>query len=291
MHRHDDPAAAPEAQTHDQRKAGELDWPAALQRAYIRRQRRRSLAVRLVQVQVLVLLLGLWEAAGRRGWIDELLFSYPAKLANQLWTTLLAGTLLPHVGVTVLETAAGFVLGTLLGTAAAALLWWYPFVSRVVDPYLVVLNSMPKVALGPIFIVALGPGLLSIVAVTLSVTVIITTLAIYNRFREVEPSYIKVAQLLGASRGQVFRSIVLPDTFPVIISTLKVNVGLSWIGVIVGEFLVARAGLGYLIIYGFQVFNFTLVLSSLLVIAAVAAVMYQLVALLERKLTAGRPER
>lgn len=273
---------------HGQSQVG---WLRQLHASYRRRARRRTVAVHAVQLALLGLFLGWWEAAGRWGWIDVLLFSYPSRIAHQLWSTLLDGTLPPHIGVTVTETIVGFLLGTIGGALLAALLWWFPFVSRVADPYLVVLNSMPKVALGPIFIVSLGPGFLSIVATTLSITVIITTLVIYNRFREVDPHYIKVLQLFGATRGQVFRLAVLPDSYPVIISTLKVNVGLAWIGVIVGEFLVAKAGLGYLIIYGFQVFNFTLVLSSLIVIAVVAALMYQAVALLERRLMAGWKER
>ncbi|ALS27909.1 ABC transporter permease [Paenibacillus sp. 32O-W] len=263
----------------------------ALHGRHLARQRRISFAVWGMQALLLALFVGLWETAGRLRWIDPLLFSYPSRLLEQIVSTMASGTIWPHIAVTVAETAAGFLLGTLLGTALAVLLWWSPFLSRVLDPYLVVLNSMPKVALGPIFIVGLGPGFMSIVATTLSVTVIITTINIYNRFRDVESGFVKVVRLFGATRAQLFRLVVLPDSFPVIISTLKVNVGLAWVGVIVGEFLVAKLGLGYLIIYGFQVFNFTLVLSSLVVIAAVATVMYQLVAALERKLTAGWRER
>lgn len=256
-----------------------------------RRMRKISCAALATQLAILLLFIGLWEAAGRNRWIDPLLFSYPSKLFDQLWNSMTDGTLWPHVGTTVLETIVGFVLGTAVGTIIAAALWWFPFLSRVLDPYLVVLNSMPKVALGPIFIVGLGPGFSSIVAITLMVTVIITTINIYNRFREIDSGYIKVVRLFGANRLQLFRLVILPGSFPVIISTLKVNVGLAWIGVIVGEFLVAKIGLGYQIIYGFQVFNFTLVLSSLVVIAVVATVMYQLVSALERKLTEGWRER
>nr|WP_102716365.1 ABC transporter permease [Paenibacillus castaneae] len=259
--------------------------------AYKQRKRRLTTAVLMTQAVILVLFVGIWEAAGRNNWIDPLLFSFPSKLFAQLWKTMADGSIWPHVGVTVAETVAGFALGTLIGTAIAATLWWFPFLSRVLDPYLVVLNSMPKVALGPIFIVGLGSGFMSIVAITLSVTVIITTLNIYNRFAEIDSGYIKVVRLLGATRSQLFRLVILPGSFPVIISTLKVNVGLAWVGVMVGEFLVANMGLGYLIIYGFQVFNFTLVLSSLIVIAVVATIMYQLVALLEKRLTAGWRER
>ncbi|MCR2802911.1 ABC transporter permease [Paenibacillus soyae] len=256
-----------------------------------RNARRTSALAFATQVSLLVAFIVLWEAAGRNKWIDPLLFSFPSKLLDQLWTTMMDGSLWPHVGATVMETIVGFLLGTLTGTVLAAILWWFPFLSRVFDPYLVVLNSMPKVALGPIFIVGLGPGFASIVAITLMVTVIITTINIYNRFREIDSGYVKVVRLFGASRLQLFRLVILPGSFPVIIATLKVNVGLAWVGVIVGEFLVAKIGLGYQIIYGFQVFNFTLVLSSLVVIGVVATVMYQLVAWLEKRLTEGWRER
>lgn len=189
-----------------------------------------------------------------------------------------------NLGVTLTETVFGFILGTLLGTLLASLLWWSPLLSKVLDPYLVILNAMPKVALGPILIVALGPGFTSIIAMGAIISVIITTIVVYTSFKEVDPNYLKVLKTFGATRFQSFREAILPASFPTIISTLKVNVGLSWVGVIVGEFLVSSKGLGYMIIYGFQVFNFTLVILSLLVIAVIATIMYQLVALLERKL-------
>ncbi|URN93980.1 MAG: ABC transporter permease [Candidatus Pristimantibacillus lignocellulolyticus] len=258
---------------------------------YKRNKKLKTLLVLLTQFLLVVSFIICWELASKSKLVDPLIFSSPSKIALHLYTTISDGSILPHIGITVAETIAGFLLGTLLGTILAALLWWFPFVARVVDPILVVLNSMPKVALGPLLIVGLGPGFDSIVAITLLVTVIITTINIYNRFRETEQGYLKVVALFGANRFQSFYYVILPSSFPVIISTLKVNVGLSWIGVIVGEFLVARSGLGYLIIYGFQVFNFTLVLSTLVVIAVVATFMYQVVSIVERKITSGWKER
>jgi NitT/TauT family transport system permease protein len=239
-------------------------------------------AVVATQLLIFTAFFGLWETAGRNGWIDVLLFSFPSKIVLLLYGNLMDGSLLPHVGATVLETVIGFVFGTLIGAGIAALLWWSPFLSRVLDPYIVVLNSMPKVALGPLFIVGLGATPLSIVAMTLAVTVIITTLVIYSSFKEVDSNYTKVVRLFGGGRKDLFLRVVLPASVPTILSTLKVNVGLSWIGTIVGEFLVSKQGLGYLIIYGFQVFNFSLVIGSLFVIAIVAAVMYTIVSRVER---------
>jgi NitT/TauT family transport system permease protein len=187
-----------------------------------------------------------------------------------------------------METVVGFLLGTILGTVMATILWWSPFLNKVFDPYLVVLNSMPKVALGPLFIVGLGPGFFSIMAMALAITVIITTIVVYTSFKEVDPNYVKVILTFGGTKLDIYKKVILPSSFPTIVSTLKVNVGLAWVGVIVGEFLVANQGLGYLIIYGFQVFNFTLVLLSLLIIACIATFMYQAVYYVEKKVTENK---
>ena len=255
-----------------------------LYQEYLAHKRKQSRQVLSVQLGLLLFLLTFWELAGRLKWIDVLLFSYPSKIFNHIVQEIISGELWGHLGVTVGETVVGFLLGTLLGTGLAILIWWSPFLSKVLDPYMVVFNSMPKVALGPLFIVVFGAGFTAIVVTTLSVIVIITTLVVYNSFSEVDSNLVKVVRTFGGSRSQIFRKVIFPATFPAIISTLKVNVGLAWVGVIVGEFLVAQKGLGYLIIYGFQVFNFTLVMSSLFIIAVVATVMYQLVLYMERKL-------
>ncbi|MGE5703230.1 MAG: ABC transporter permease [Clostridia bacterium] len=254
-----------------------------LHASYLRTKRRESTQVFFTQIILLAAFLGCWEWLARSNRINTLIFSYPSKIWQLFWQQLTDGSLLPHVTATVLETIIGFLVGTLLGTLIATVIWWSPFLSRVLDPYLVVANSMPKVAIGPLFIVGFGPGYLSIIAMGCAISVVITTIVIYTSFKEVNPNYLKVMQTLGANKRQTFRMAILPATIPSIVSTLKVNVGLSWVGVIVGEFLVSQKGLGYLIIYGFQVFNFTLVLMSLGVIAVVATLMYQGVAYLEKK--------
>jgi NitT/TauT family transport system permease protein len=240
--------------------------------------------VRFYQAVIFIIFFSSWELSSQKQWIDPLIFSSPSKIWSLFLNKIQDGSLLTHTGVTLTETIVGFILGTLLGTILAAVLWWSPLLQKILDPYLVILNAMPKVALGPILIVALSPGYPSIIAMGAIISVIITTIVVYTSFKEVDPNYVKVLRTFGASRFQCFKEAILPASFPTIISTLKVNVGLSWVGVIVGEFLVSSRGLGYMIIYGFQVFNFTLVFLSLLVIAVIATIMYQLVELLEKKL-------
>ena len=240
------------------------------------------------QLLIFIAFFALWEIASNLKWVDPLVFSSPSKVWNLLVENIIAGTIFSHISITLFETILGFIIGTVAGTILAAILWWSPFLSKVLDPYLVVLNAMPKVALGPILIVALGPTMTSIVAMGAIISVIITTIVVYTSFRETDPNYIKVLQSFGATRWQCFKEAILPSSFPAIISTLKVNVGLSWVGVVVGEFLVSKQGLGYLIIYGFQVFNFTLVMQSLLIIVIFATIMYKIVELIENALIKNR---
>lgn len=251
---------------------------------YLLSLKKEKRKVRFFQALIFLVFFSGWELCSRQQWVDPLIFSSPSKIWNLMLVKLQDGSLLSNLGITLTETVAGFILGTLLGTLIAAILWWSPILSKILDPYLVILNAMPKVALGPILIVALGPGYTSIISMGAIISIIITTIVVYTSFREVDPNYLKVLQTFGATRYQCFKEAILPASFPTIISTLKVNVGLSWVGVIVGEFLVSSRGLGYMIIYGFQVFNFTLVLLSLLVIAVFATLMYQVVALVEKKI-------
>ncbi len=256
-----------------------------LHRAYIQKEQKKRRAIALLQAFILVIFFVLWEIGSRSQWIDPLLFSSPSRIFNMLADKLLDGSLYPHIWTTLLETFTGFLLGTALGTLIATILWALPFLAKVLDPYLVVLNAMPKVALGPIIIVIFGPTITSSIAMGVIVSIIITILVIYSAFREVDPNYLKVLQTFGANRWQCYQKVILPASLPIIISTLKVNVGLSWVGVIFGELLVSKQGLGYLISYGFQVFNFTLVLMSVLLTCVLATVMYVLVEWFERILS------
>lgn len=240
--------------------------------------------IRFYQLLILISFFTLWEIASRFRWIDPLIFSSPSKVYQLFINSISDGTLIVHVSYTLFETVLGFIIGTLAGTILATILWWSERLAKILDPYLVILNAMPKVALGPILIVALGPSMNSIIMMGAIISVIISTIVIFTSFQNVDENYIKVLQTFNAKRWQIFKEVILPASFPTIISTLKVNVGLSWVGVIVGEFLVSSQGLGYLIIYGFQVFNFNLVLMALLIIAVFATLMYQFVEYIEKKL-------
>lgn len=253
-----------------------------LYKNYLNGLKREKRIIYAWQIGILLVFIALWEVASRLYWIDPLLFSSPMRILELLGSQFASGSMFTHMSITLFETILGFIIGTVGGIIIATILWYSSRFSNIVDPYLVVLNAMPKVALGPIIIVALGPGYLSIITMGFLISVIVTTLVVYSSFKEVDENYLKVLKSFGATKRQCFKEAVFPAAIPTMISTLKVNVGLSWVGVIVGEYLVSKEGLGYLIIYGFQVFDFTLVMSSLVIIAILAAVMYKLVERLEQ---------
>lgn len=257
----------------------------SLQRqAYLQTQRRKKCSVMGARIGILLALFVGWELAARFGLIDAFILSSPSRMWDTFLNLAGSGELWLHVGTSVLETVTGFVLGTILGTMVAILLWWSDFLSRVLDPYLVVLNALPKTALGPIFIVIMGAGSGAIIAMTLAISLIVTILDVHNGFRDTDKQKIRLMQTLGASRWQILKKLVLPANFTTMINALKVNVGLSWVGAIMGEFLVSKAGLGYLIVYGSQVFKMDLVMTTVLILAAAAALMYQGILWLEKAL-------
>ena len=221
---------------------------------FLRHVQLRKNIVLLTQFTLLVSFFVLWEVAANKDWIDPFIFSQPSRMLNACIKMARDGSLWVHIGTTLWETVVGFVLGTVFGTLIAVLLWWNHFISDVTEPYLVVLNSLPKTALAPIIIVWLGNNMTSIIATALMTSVIVTIMTVLGGFLSIDGDKIKLIHTFGGSKQQVLTKVVLPASIPSIINALKINVGLSFVGVIVGEFLVAQAGLGYLIVYGSQVF-------------------------------------
>lgn len=249
--------------------------------AYLQARKRRLTAIHVIRISLLVFFLAFWELSARMGWVDAFIVSSPTRVVATLRKLYESGDLWLHLGTSTLETVVGFTLGTVLGTLIAIGLWWSDFLSRILEPYLVVLNALPKTALGPIFIVWIGAGTGSIIAMTLAISIIVTILNMHVGFLSTDPQKIRMMRTLGATRGQILRYLVFPANYDTLFNTLRVNVGLSWVGVIMGEFLVSKAGLGYLIVYGSQVFNMDLVMATVLLLAIAAVVMYQFVLWLE----------
>ncbi|CAI3536506.1 putative ABC transporter, permease component [Clostridium neonatale] len=236
------------------------------------------------RIFILVIFIGLWQIAADLKWIDPFLTSSPSRVIKSFISLYEDGNLLNHILVTCYETIIGFTLGTVLGGIIAVILWWWPFVSKILDPYLVVLNALPKVALAPIIIFWIGNGKPAIIVITLLISIVTTIISILTGFNEIEDEKIMLMKTFGASKIQMLKFLVFPYSIPVFISALKINVGLSWVGVIMGEFLVAKEGLGFLIIYGGQVAQLDMVMMSIVILSIVAFLMYEIVAVVQKKL-------
>ena len=250
---------------------------------YLRSLRAHDRAVHIARAMVLLLFLGIWELGARLGWFDIFILSSPSRVLAAIGRLWREGSLLVHVGVTLYETIMGFLLGTILGILFAVLLWWVPFVNAVMDPYLVVLNALPKIALGPVLIVWIGAGMGSIIVMAVLISLVVTTVTVLSGFAAAAEEKQFLMRTLGATKTQTFLKVVLPAGVPHMMSALKISVGMSWVGVIVGEYLVSKSGLGYLIVYGGQVFKLDLVMASVVILCLLAALMYGAVAMLEKR--------
>ena len=248
---------------------------------YLAKRRTDKLTVILLQIGVLAALIGLWELAAQLGWIDPFITSCPSRIAKTLGG-IDAADLFRHIGYTLLECIVGFIVASVIGILIAVLLWRFTKFRRVAEPYIVVLNALPKIALGPIIIIMVGAGSQAIIMMTVLICIIVTIISVLNGFMSVDDGKIFLMRSMGASRFQILTKLIFPANVPALVNMLKINVGLAWVGTIMGEYLVSTAGLGYLIIYGSQVFKMDLVMASTVILCLLATAMYLGVAAVER---------
>lgn len=256
------------------------------QRSFLCRQQRKRRLVLICRGFLFLLLIGMWETASRLSWIDRFIFSSPSLILNCLWSMVLDGSLFLHTGVTLGETLLSFALVISIGLGAALILWLSPTLAQILEPYLVILNSLPKSALAPLLIVWLGNNTKTIITAAVSVALFGSIMTLHTGFSQTDPDKIRLIYSLGGKKTDVLAKVLLPASIPLIISNMKVNIGLCLVGVIIGEFLSSRAGLGYLIIYSSQVFQMTVLVSSIIVLCIMSVVLYQGIAWLEKKLLA-----
>ena len=236
------------------------------------------------QIGILILIFGLWELFARLEIIDTFMSS-PSRILRTIGELYRTGDLFHHAFTTLYEAIIGFLIATLGGVILAILLWSNDTLRKILDPYIVVLNSLPKIALGPIIIIWVGVGTSSIVTMDVLIMIIISIISMLNAFRQIDESKIMLLKSMNANKFQILTKLILPGSLPEFISLLKINVGLTWVGTIMGEYLVSKAGLGYLIIYGSQIFNLDLVMASTIILCVLAAVMYFIVAFIEKKVS------
>lgn len=253
-----------------------------LQEKYIAGIKSARRKVLLTRFLILAAFLFLWEYAVYAGWIDAFFFSSPKRMLTCFLSMAKDFSIFRHIGITLFETIASFVLVILISLFVTILLWYFKRLSEIVEPFLVVLNSLPKSALAPLFIVWLGSGIPTIIVAGISVAIFGSIINLYAGFKQVDEDKIKLIHTLGGSRFHVLTKVVIPSNVPNILSNMKVNIGLSLVGVVIGEFIGAREGLGYLIIYGSQVFKLDWVIMSIVILCLVAVGLYQCITLAEK---------
>ena len=254
----------------------------AYQQAYVDNYRRRRRLVAFWQIFILVLFIFLWETATRLGILNDFIFSSPSRIIKTFVAMASNGTVFYHIGITLFETFLSFFIVLAAGILLSVLLWWNRSISGVLEPYLITLNSLPKTALAPIFIVWLGNNMKTIIVCAISLAIFGTVINLTTSFTQMDPDKLLLITTLGGGRKDMLQKVIIPGRVPNIISNMKVNIGLCLVGVIIGEFLSANAGLGYLIVYGSQVFKLDWVLMSIVILCIIATALYALLNLIEK---------
>lgn len=249
---------------------------------FIKKQIRYNTLVLLVQMSIIIIFILLWQFLADNNLINSFITSKPSAIIKTTIDLIKSNDLFINIWVTTYETLISFVLGPIIGISIATIMWANSFIAKVISPYLTVLNSLPKVALGPIIIIWAGAGIESIIVMALLISTIITIINIYQGFISIDNNKIKLMKSFNATKWQLYKKLILPGSFNTIISTLKINISMSLIGVIMGEFLVSKQGIGYLIMYGSQIFNLNLVVTGIIILGILSIIMYYLVVCLEK---------
>ena len=254
------------------------------QRKYLKKLRLRKYLVIFCQILIVIAFFGIWEYLANKNIINTFVFSCPSKILETIIGLIEANNLFNHIFTTLKEVLIAFSLGIILGFIIAIILYEFPILADIIDPFLTMINSLPKVALGPLIIIIAGANTKSVIVMALLINLIVSIITIYNGFLNIDEKKIKMIKSFGANKLQILTKLVIPSSYKTIISSLKLNISMSLIGVIMGEFLVSKEGLGYLIIYGTQVFNLSLVMAGILILVVISYILYKFITFIEGKL-------
>lgn len=251
---------------------------------YLKKLKHEKIIIITCQILILVLFTTLWEILSKKNIINPFIFSSPSKILETIKNLFISYNLIDHIKTTINETIIAFILGISLSFIIAIILYEFKILNKIIDPYLTMLNSLPKVALGPLIIIIVGANTKSIIVMALLINLIVGIMSIYNGFNNIDPDLIKLFKTFKASKIDTLFKLTIPASYKTIISSLKLNISMTLIGVIMGEFLVSRKGLGYLIIYGTQVFNLNMVMSGIVILIIISFILYKIITYIEKKL-------
>ena len=250
---------------------------------YLKKLKKEKIIISSTQIIITLLFFTTWELLSKYNIINSFIFSSPSKIISTIYNLYLEHILFKSILITVQEILISFVLGSLLGFILAIVFYMVPILKKIFDPFLTLINSLPKVSLGPLLIIWLGANTSSIIVMSLLINTIVTLISIYNGLIATDSYKIKLFKTFKATKWQTLIYLVIPHNKETILSSLKLNISMSLIGVIMGEFLVSKAGIGYLILYGTQVFNLNLVMSGIILIMIISFIIYEFIIILERK--------
>ena len=249
---------------------------------YLNKKKKEKILVIITQITIFILFITIWEILSKNNIINTFLTSSPSLIIKTIINLFNSNNLFNHIWITTYETIISFILSTLLGIIFATILWWNKFIYKVFEPYLTILNSLPKVSLGPILIIWIGANIKSIIVMALLISTIISIITIYNGFNNVDENKIKLMRSFNANKYQIYKMLIFRSNIPTIISSLKINISMCLIGVIMGELLVSKEGIGYLIMYGSQVFNLNLVMTGIFLLCILAYILYFIISHIEK---------
>ena len=249
---------------------------------YLKRIKRYNVLVVLTQILLIIIFLLIWQLLSDKNLIDTFLLSSPKKIFNTIIDLIKQNNFFKHIITTIYEIILSFILGNFIGLFIASLLWFNKFLSKVFEPFLTILNALPKVALGPLIIIISGANIKSIIVMALLISSIISIINIYNSFKSTDINKIKIVKSMNANKLQIYYHVVLKSNYTKIIESFKLNISMCFVGVIMGEFLVSKQGIGYLIMYGSQVFNMNLVLTGIVLLIILTILLYILIEHIEK---------
>ena len=250
---------------------------------YLKQEKRFRFLVKLTQISIIIFFFLIWELLAKLKIINTFLYSSPSLILKTIISLFTKNNLFTHIGITLYEVCISFFITSIISLIIATILWWNKFVSKVFEPFLTIINSLPKVALGPLIIIWAGTSINSIIIMSLLISLFITIINLYQSFITTNDNYVTLLKSFNAKKKDIFLKVVLPSNKEIIISTLKINMSMNFIGVIMGELLVSKKGLGYLIMYGSQVFNITLVITSIVILCLLSFILYYLISCVEKK--------
>lgn len=251
---------------------------------FLRQKKMNNFLVLFTQITLLVLFFFIWQFLADKKLIDTFLLSSPKNVYNTILTLIKDNNFWNHIFITLYEIIISFIIGNIIGLVISTILWFNKFISKVLEPFFTILNSLPKVALGPLIIVWAGANIKSIIIMALLISTIISIININNAFKNTDKNRINIVKSMGASKIQVFKYVVFPSNINQIVESFKLNISMCFVGVIMGELLVSKEGIGYLIIYGSQVFNMNMVITGIILLVIMTIILYFLVNLIEKVL-------